>query len=239
MDRFPTTRWSWVLAAAAPGSPGSKAALEELCHAYWYPVYAMIRGRGYTPEDASDLSQDYFMRIMDGRLMRAADRDRGRFRSLLRKDCAYFLADHSDRLRSVKHGGGASFVRIDDAERRFSQELIFDQDPERLFDRAWAMSLLGRAFDRLARQEADAGRGDSFDRLKASLTEGMRSRPYAELAAEAGTTVGAIQAAIVRLRRRYREALRGEVASTLNTPTDAEIDEEIRTMLELLSSNRT
>ncbi|WP_435018597.1 RNA polymerase sigma factor [Tundrisphaera sp. TA3] len=237
MDRFPTTRWTLVSAAADPGSPGSKAALEELCIAYWYPVYAMIRGRGYTPEDASDLSQEYFIRILDGRLMRAADRGRGRFRSLLRKDCAYFLADHSDRLRSVKHGGGAAFLPIDDAERRFSQELSLDLDPERLFDRAWAVSLLGRAFDRLERQEVDAGRGDSFDRLKASLTEGMRSRPYAELAAEAGTTVAAVQAAIVRLRRRYREALRSEVASTLASPTDAEIDEEIRTMLELLSSD--
>jgi DNA-directed RNA polymerase specialized sigma24 family protein len=225
-----------IVAAGDPANPGSIGALAELCRVYWYPIYAMIRRRGHSPDDSGDLTQDFFTRLLDGRLIRAADRDRGRFRTFLRTDCGYFLSDQADRKRSIKHGGGARFVPIDgEAERRFSQELSDSSDPEVLFDRAWAVALLERAFDRLGRQEAEAGRGESFERLKTTLTDGSQSRPYAEIAADMATTVTAIQAAIVRLRRRYRAALRAEVASTLGTPTEPEIDDEIRSLWTVLS----
>lgn len=237
-SRFPSTCWSWVVAARQAGHPSSREALEGLCRSYWRPVYALIRHRGYQPGDAADLTQDYFARLLDGRLLRAADPGKGRFRTLLRTDCRYFLADEGDRRRSRKRGGQSRPVPFD-VEREGERGGILgareEDDPARLFDRSWALALLDRTLENLARREFDAGRGEWFLRLRSALVDAPDGRPYAEIAAELGTTVGAVQAAVVRLRKRYRQALRDEVAATLGDPSPEAIDDEIRTLREVVA----
>src|SRR5205814_9814480 len=141
-----------VLAAAAPAAPESRAALAELCAAYWYPIYALIRRRGHPPEEARDLAQDYFARLLEKGTLAAADRDRGRFRAFLKTDCGFFLADRRDRNAALKRGGGRATVSFDalDAEVRYRAEPADATTPERLFDRAWALTLLEGVLDRLA-----------------------------------------------------------------------------------------
>jgi RNA polymerase sigma factor (sigma-70 family) len=235
--RFPTTHWSWIAAAGERGTTEARAALADLCRAYWYPIYALIRRWGYAPADASDVTQEYFTRLIEGDLLRAADRTKGRFRTFLQTDCGYFLADLRDRRRATKRGGDSKFFSLDEAQAEgwFRREAADTLDPERLFDRAWAQALLHRAFARLAREEDEAGRGAAFDRLKVVLTDGPRAVPYAEIAEGLGTTVAAVQAAVVRLRGRYREALRSEVAATLGSSSEADIDEEIRSLFAVLA----
>jgi RNA polymerase sigma-70 factor (ECF subfamily) len=234
---FPSTRWSCILSAQDGGTPEGREALTEFCQAYWYPVYVLMRRRGHPPNDAADLTQRYFMRLIHGGLIRAADRDKGRFRAFLVADCRFFLADARDRDRAKKRGGGVTWFNIDakGAEARLGLEPSEEMNPDRLFDRAWALSLLGRTFDRLAADEVAAGRGPAFEQLKAVLTEGSRTTPYAEIASALDTTVTAVQSSVARLRRRYRAILRAEIAGTLADPTDAEIDEELRDLASALA----
>jgi RNA polymerase sigma-70 factor (ECF subfamily) len=234
---FPPTHWSWIFSARDGGTPEGRDALAQFCQAYWYPVYAMIRRRGHPPSDAADLTQQYFIRLIQGGLLRAADRDKGRFRAFLLADCRFFLANERDRARTKKRGGGVIRFTIDaeGAEARLGLEPSEEMNPQRLFDRAWALSLLGRALDRLAADEVAAGRGPAFEHLKAVLTEGSRTTPYAEIASALDTTVTAVQSSVARLRRRYRAILRAEIAGTLADPTDAEIDEELRDLASALA----
>jgi DNA-directed RNA polymerase specialized sigma24 family protein len=234
---FPTTRWSRVAAAGDPADPQARAALEELCRAYWYPLYALIRRKGHGPEEAADLTQDYFARLLDtGRLARA-DRSKGRFRAFLRADCGFFLAHRAERDRAWKRGGGAAPLWIDarDAEGRYLREPADPGlTPDRLFDRAWALRLLDGALEHLAREYADTGRAAQFEALQVVLSAGPRSVPYAALAARLGTTAGAVQAAVQRLRRRYRDVLRELVAATLEDPDEAAVEEELRALFAAL-----
>jgi RNA polymerase sigma-70 factor (ECF subfamily) len=234
---FPTTRWSRVVAAADPEAPEARSALGALCEAYWYPIYAFIRRHGHGPVDALDLTQDYFVRLLGSGLLAAADRGRGRFRSFLRTDCAYFLADERDRRLALKRGGGRRPLSIDaaGAEGRYRLEPADPLTPDRLFDRAWALALVERAMELLAREQADAGRGAAFEQLRVVLTDGPRTISYATLAERLGTTEAAIQQAIRRLRRRYRDILRAEIASTLDDPTEEAIGLEIRDLFAALS----
>jgi RNA polymerase sigma-70 factor (ECF subfamily) len=234
---FPATHWSCIVSARDAGTPEGREALAELCQAYWYPVYALMRRRGHPPSDAADLTQRYFMRLIQGGLLRAADRDKGRFRAFLLADCRFFLADERDRDRAKKRGGGVAWFTIDaeGAEARLGLEPSEEMNPDRLFDRAWALSLIGRAFDRLAADEAEAGRGPAFEHLKTVLTEGSRTKPHAEIAQALGTTVTAVQSAVARLRRRYRAILRAEIAGTLADPSEDEIDEELRALSSALA----
>ncbi len=236
MARFPTTRWGSVAEAADPARPGAGDALAEICRRYWYPVYSFIRSRGHSADEAADLTQDYFARLLEGRLLAEADSRKGRFRTLLRTDCGYFLSDQRDRRRAHKRGGSAEPLPLDveDAERRYRLDPPGGRDPASLFDRAWALEMLGRALDRLGREEAEAGRAAAFERLRAVLTDGPRAVPYAALAEGLGTTVSAIQSAVQRLRRRYRLALRAEVAATLGGPSEADVDDEILALFEIL-----
>lgn len=236
--RFPSTCWSWVVAAGQAGHPASREALEGLCRSYWRPIYALIRSRGYQPGDAADLTQDYFARLLDGRLLRAADPGKGRFRTLLRTDCGYFLSDEGDSRRTRKRGGQSRPVPFDverEGERRGGLEAHAEDDPARLFDRSWALALLERTLENLARREFEAGRGEWFLRLRSALVDAPGGRPYAEIAAELDTTVGAVQAAVVRLRKRYRQALRDEIAATLGDPSPEAIDDEIRALREVVA----
>jgi len=233
---FPTTRWSRVVAAGDPAAPESRAALAELCAAYWYPIYALIRRRGHPAEDSRDLAQDYFARLLEKGTLAAADRGRGRFRAFLKTDCGFFLADRRDRDAALKRGGGRATVSFDalDAEARYRAEPADATTPERLFDRAWALTLLEGVLDGLAAEHAEAGRGAWFERLRGVLTGGPGALPYAEVAAQLGTTEAAVQQAVRRLRKRYRDALRGRIAATLDTPDEAAIEGEVRDLFAAL-----
>ncbi len=233
---FPTTHWSRVAAAGDAGHPDARAALAELCAAYWYPVYALIRRRGHGPEAAADLAQDYFARLLEKGTLAAADPARGRFRSFLRADCGFFLADARDRRDRLKRGGGVAPVSIDarDAEDRYRVEPADDLTPERLFDRAWAVALLDRAMARLAAEYAASGRSALFERLEPALSPRPDAEPYAAIAARLGMTEAAVQQAASRLRKRYRAALREEVGATLRDPDGPAVEEEIRDLFAAL-----
>ena len=157
---FPTTHWSRVIAAGDPDTPEGREALAALCNAYWYPIYAYIRRRGHTPEQAQDLTQDFFAYVLERDLLAKADPDRGRFRSFLRAVFARHLANQRDRANARKRGGGRPALSIDacDAEGRYAREPAHELTPERIFDRSWALTLLGRVFDQLRREYDDAGR---------------------------------------------------------------------------------
>jgi DNA-directed RNA polymerase specialized sigma24 family protein len=232
--RFPTTRWSRVAAAAEPDPRG---ALAELCSAYWFPVYAFIRRRGHGPDDCLDLTQQYFTRLLEKGTVVAADPARGRFRTFLLTDCSFFLANSRDRAGALKRGGGRAVLSIDarDAEGRFCHEPAHDVTPERLFGRDWALSLLARALDRLAIGEEAGGRRALFEQLQGAITGGSHAVSYAEVAAQLAMTEAAVQQAVSRLRKRYREALRAEIVATLDDPSDLAIEAEIRDLFDALA----
>ncbi len=235
-DRFPTTHWSRVVAAADSACPGARAALEALCAAYWYPIYAFIRRRGHPADQALDLTQEYFARLIEADVLAAADRRKGRFRAFLRTDCGFFLGRSRERDRAAKRGSGRVPLSIDarDAEGRYLREPADGLTPERLFDRSWALGLLDDALGRLACEYADSGRAAQFDALQAVLSRGPQAVPYAELAARLGTTEASVQQAVLRMRRRYRAILREQVAATLDDPSEAAINDEIRDLFAAL-----
>ncbi len=232
--RFPTTRWSRVAAAADPGSPDSREALEELCATYWFPVYALVRRKGFDPDAALDLAQDYFARLLEKPVLAAADRHKGRFRAFLLADCTFFLANARDRDRRIKRGGGRRFVAIDatDAEGRYGAEPSHELTPERLFERTWALTLLAGVFDALRDEFESDGKLAAFDELKVVLEEGRGAVRYAEIAGRLGMSKGAVKVAVHRLRKRYRDLLRERIAATLDDP--AEVDDEIRALFDAL-----
>ena len=235
--RFPTTRWSRVLAAAGRSEPDAGAALAELCAAYWYPVYALIRRSGHDPDAAADLAQDYFTHLLEKGTLAAADPSKGRFRAFLRTDCNFFLADARDRAARLKRGGGVTPISIDarDAEGRYLVELADELTPERLFDRAWAEALLERALARLAAEYAGSGRAALFAQLEPALMPGPHAEPYAAIAERLGMTEAAVHQAASRLRRRHRARLREEAAATLHEPDDAAVEQEIRDLFAALA----
>jgi RNA polymerase sigma-70 factor (ECF subfamily) len=236
--RFPTTHWSWVNAAAEPSANDSAHALRDLCAAYWYPIYSLIRGLGYATHEAEDITQEYFVHLLNGATISAADQHKGRFRGFLRADCRFFLAHYRERQHALKRGGRVNLISLDtrEAEGRYQAEAQSTADPLRLFDRAWAHDLMAQALARLEREENEAGRGAVFQRLRSALTEAPHALPITALASELGKSVDAVQAAVQRLRKRYRVALRDEVAITLHEPSEAEIDEEIRDLFQSFES---
>ncbi len=234
--QFPTTRWSRVIQAGDPEAPQARESLAELCNAYWYPLYAYIRRRGYGPEQARDLTQDFFARALEKNLLAEADPARGRFRSFLRTVCAHFLANRRDREHARKRGGGRAVLSIDaaDAEGRYELELADGLTPERIFDRSWALTLLGRVLDQLGREYDEAGKTATFEALRGLLAGEPDVPSYAAVGARLGTSEGAARVAAHRLRRRYGELLRQEIAATLAEP--AEVDDEIRDLFAALEA---
>ena len=204
--RFPTTHWSRIAHAGDPDDPEARAAMAELCGAYWYPIYALIRRKGHDPDAALDLTQDYFARLLEKGTVAAADPDKGRFRSFLLADCSFFLADRRDRDRALKRGGGRPVFSIDarDAEGRFLREPSHDRTPEQIFERDWAMALIARVFDALERHYAGTGRSELFRRLKPLVAPGPDAAPRAAVAAELGLTEGNLRVALHRLRAALR-----------------------------------
>jgi RNA polymerase sigma factor (sigma-70 family) len=233
---FPTTRWSLVFQAGNPNASLARESLSELCGAYWYPLYAYIRRRGHDPEQARDLTQDFFARALEKGLLAEADASRGRFRSFLRTVCAHFLANRRDWEQARKRGGGRSVLSIDsvDAEGRYARELADELTPERIFDRSWALTLLGRVLDQLGREYDEAGKGATFAALRCLLSGDSELASYEAVAQRLGTSTGAARVAAHRLRRRYGDLLRQEIAATLLDPTG--VDDEIRELFAALDA---
>ncbi len=231
--KFPTTRWSRVVAA---GDGDAREALAELCAGYWFPLYAFIRRKGNDPERALDLTQGYFARLLERRTVAAADPARGRFRSFLMADCGHFLAHERERDQAGKRGGGRSVLSIDarDAEGRYALEPAHEETPERLFERDWALALLEGVLAGLRAEYERTGRGAVFEVLKGVLTGGGRAVPQSELARRLGTTEAAAQVAVHRLRKRYREAVRAAIAATV--ADEGEVEDELRTLFAALGA---
>jgi len=223
-----------VVTAISRDAEEAREALSGLCHAYWYPIYAYIRHRGYTPEDARDLTQDFFTYALERDLFARADPARGRFRAFLRTVCGRYLASRRDEKNTLKRGGDRCFVSIDpfDAERRYTCEPAHEMTAERIFDRTWALTLLDRVVERLRREYDEAGRAARYEGLIGLLTRDPESGSYAEIAKRLGTTEGNVRVAVHRLRRRYGLLLREEITSTLGD--SEQVEDEIRTLFEAL-----
>jgi RNA polymerase sigma factor (sigma-70 family) len=225
---FVTTHWSVVLSAREKDSPRSAAALETLCRTYWYPLYAYLRRQGRPPHDAQDLTQGFFARLLQKDYLKAAAREKGKFRTFLLVALKRFLANEWDREHALKRGGFTQVVSIDQevAESRFTAEPSHNVQPDVLFDRQWAMTLLERAMAQLQEEYVASGRAKLFEYLQSCLAREESALPYAEIAARLNLTEAAVKMAVHRLRNRYREILRAEVAHTVSSAE--EVEEEIR-----------
>jgi RNA polymerase sigma-70 factor (ECF subfamily) len=222
-----------VVSAGAPDRKKARSALVSLCDGYWYPLYAYLRRRGYPADQAQDLTQDFFVRVLEGRYLDRADPGKGRFRSFLLTSLKFFVADEEDRQRARKRGGGAVLpLEFSTGEERYQREPGHDETPERIFERRWAVSVLDRAVERLRNEFLHHGRPEHFERLKVFLL-GRSDAPYATLAGEMDTSEGALKVAIHRLRKRYRELLRLEIADTVADP--AEVESELRFLAAVLA----
>jgi RNA polymerase sigma factor (sigma-70 family) len=223
---FHTTQWSVVLAAGATGSDQALAALEQLCRAYWYPVFAYVRRCGHGPHDAEDMTQEFFHRLLDRHYLSQADPRRGRFRSFLLVAVKHFLANDWDRRQALKRGGRVTFISLVQLAGDHEPWLAAGDSPEQVFARSWALTFLDRVLARL-RADLEGGKaGESFEELKQFLVCDPTAAPYAQVAVRLGTTEGAVKMAVQRLRRRFAEVLREEIAHTVAGPE--EIEDEIR-----------
>lgn len=232
---FSTTHWSVVLAAGDHASPRSAEALERLCRAYWYPLYAYVRRKGHTSQDAEDLTQAFFAHFLEGNYLARASRERGRFRSFLLTSLQNFLGHEWERARAAKRGGGRPLLPWDElaAEGRYQLEPASDLTPDKIFEQRWAATIFQKALAELQRETAQAGNSEQFERLKRFLSAKAQAGDYAEAAAGLGMTPGAVGVAVHRLRQRYGELVREEIAHTVGTP--AEVEEEMRYLVELVS----
>jgi DNA-directed RNA polymerase specialized sigma24 family protein len=232
--RFATTRWSLVIAAGSRAEPGAAAALAALCETYWFPVYAFVRRSGHSTQDAQDLTQAFFARMIEKNDVGTADPARGRFRAFLLTSVRNFLANQRDAAAAQKRGGGAVHIPIefDDGERRYRLELPDHETPERLYERRWALSTLAAAMNLVAAEYQAADRRGLFDHLKPFLA-GVEPDSYVTLATELDTTEGALRVALHRLRRAYASALRSVVSETVESPSD--VDEELRYLVRVVS----
>lgn len=231
---FATTRWSVVLAARDREAPVARQALESLCTSYWYPLYAFTRRQGYDHDAAGDLTQAFFMRLLQTDMLRTVECERGRFRAFLLACMRHFLANERDRAEASKRGGGRSSLSIDMAiaEQRFDREPWHGLTPEKSYHRRWALTLLEEVLRRVRDDYVERGQQQLFDLLQPLITPRAAEsfRPVAELA---NMSEGAVRVAVHRLRRRYGEALRQEIARTVDDP--AEIDHEIRELFAALA----
>ncbi|MEK7676003.1 MAG: sigma-70 family RNA polymerase sigma factor [Verrucomicrobiota bacterium] len=227
-SRFPPTHWSVVLTAGCPDDTRSREALAKLCATYWYPLYAFVRRLGYRPEDAQDLTQAFFEHLLAHHALVTVDRAKGKFRSFLLASLRHFLADERDRAQAQKRGGGCACVPLDAAaaESRYRLEPADRDSPDKLFERTWALALMEQVLERLRAEQIVADKRAQFDLLRDGLMGDPDAPRYAELAVQLGVSEDAVKMAVSRLRRRYRELLRQEIAPTVGTP--AEIEEEIR-----------
>lgn len=231
--RFVTTQWSVVLAAATASSTTARRALAVLCEKYWPPLYNFIRRQGYSPEDAQDLTQGFFASLLSSESLKNVGPDRGRFRSFLLASMKHYLSSERKRSRAQKRGGGQLPFSLD-FSREEDQLRIEPADPltpERIYERRWVLALLDSTLARMAEEARERGEAETFKRLRPYLTREEPLAPYAEVAAVLGSTEGAVKVAVHRLRKRFAELLRAEIAETLSNSET--IDEEIQYLFTL------
>ncbi len=233
-SRFSTTHWSVVLLAGQGESPQAATALEKLCRTYWYPLYAYARRRGHSPPDGEDLTQQFFAAFLEKKYFGLANPDRGRFRSFLLASFKHFLANEYHRSHAAKRGGGARVISWDaaDTEERYRHEPASETTPDRLFDRTWVLTLLEKVMKELQQEYLRGGKGKLFGALEVFLSGGKAEGTYTEIGAELQMSESAIKMAVSRLRQRYGERLRSEIAHTVAGP--AAVEEELRHLFSTL-----
>lgn len=229
-DIFVTTRWTVVLQAGRRSSPHSDRALADLCQQYWYPLYAYVRRRVNSREDAEDLTQGFFASFLAKNYLEGLSAERGKFRAFLLAALKHFLANEWDKAGRQKRGGGVQHLSLDwqQADERFHFEPPDHATPDRLFDREWALALLERVIQRLQTECVAQGRAELFAQARGYLMVGEAAIPYAQAATKLGMDEGAVRVAVHRLRKRYRELLREEIAQTVNDP--AQVKEELKSL---------
>lgn len=234
---FATTQWSMVLTAGHDSAPAARAALEELCRAYWYPLYAFLRRSGHSAADAEDLIQGFFERLIEHDWLTTADPAKGRFRSFLLVCLKRYVGGQARMMRAQKRGGQNVFVSLDDedAARRYEAEDAEGLAPDEVYDRRWALTLLEQGWDCLREECQASGKRPLFEYLRAGQSDGATVRNQAELARDLQLTESALKSALFRLRARYREILRQEVTQTVSDPHD--VDDEIRHLLNVVSDS--
>jgi RNA polymerase sigma-70 factor (ECF subfamily) len=235
-DYFVTTRWTVILAAGQRSTPQADQALEDLCRTYWYPLYAYVRRQGNSREDAEDLVQGFFVRFLEKNYLEDLASKKGKFRAFLLAALKHFLANERDRLGRQKRGGHVQHVPFDsqNAETRYQSDPADRLSPDKLYDRAWALTVLEKVITRLRDESIAEGKEALFEHLKPFLMAGKGAVPYAQAATGLGMAEATVRVAVHRLRRRYRAILREEVSQTLAEPAQA--DEEMRSLLEAFSN---
>ena|ERR1051325_3056715 len=233
--QFTTTHWSAVIAAAELPSPENSLALTELCRGYWYPLYAYVRRKGYEVPDAQDLTQEFFARLLEKNYLGSVDRRKGKFRSFLLASLEHFLAKEWTRAHRLKRGGGQTIIAWDgcDPEERYKLEPADDWTAERIYERRWALTVLEQAMSALELEYKVAGRQNLFESLKVFISGEEDEISYSNLAAHLQMNEGAVRVAVHRLRQRYGDSVRNELAKIVQRIED--IDEELRHLLEALS----
>jgi len=231
---FVTTHWSVVLAAGQRDSPQAAAALETLCRGYWYPLYAYVRRRGFEPEDAQDLTQEFFAQLLRKNYPARANPAKGKFRTFLLHALKQFLLDQRERASTLKRGRGQVFFSIDEEppEARYRLEISDELTPEKLFGRRWAQSVLDQALDRLRSEYVASGKEKDYEVLRSFGPGEQCALTYAEAAVRLGVSESAVKSMIHRLRLRHRELVRAVIAQTV--PTVAEIEEELQYLVAVL-----
>ena len=225
---FPNTRWTLVNALGGEDSSGAELAMEQLCRMYWYPVYVFVRRNGRGAEEAKDLTQDFFVRLIEREDLKRTDQEKGRLRSYLMKSINNMLANEYRRRLTVKRGGGSEPLPLDTvgAEDRYSKEGGRALTPEACFERRWALTVMQNALDRLEEEYVRAGKAELFESLKDYLADAAPYGGYSKIAGALGMSPGAVQVAAHRLRKRYRQCLQVQIAHTVSTP--AEVEDELR-----------
>ena len=235
VEQFGTTRWNVVLLAGEEASPRAAVALEQLCRTYWYPLYAYLRRLSYGPQDAHNLTEGFFARLLGKNPGAAVDGRKGKFRSFVLASLHHFLAYERDRANDAKHTGNQvpTLIEARDAECRYLQEPLPDLSPDRIFERQWAITVLERALARLREEQATAGNTRHFAMLKKFLTSDAGDKAYGRVAEELNVPAGSVAVTVHRMRQRYRELVRAEIADTVAGTGD--IDDETRWLVAALS----
>jgi RNA polymerase sigma-70 factor (ECF subfamily) len=234
---FNTTHWSVILLASEEQSPQSREALEILCRTYWNPIYSFIRRRGNPPEDARDLTQKFFAFLLGRNDLRTLDAAKGRFRTFLLTTLVHFLSNEFDYSHAAKRGGGREVVHLDqvDSEQSYLRQASSQLTPDRLFDQRWALTIIERALEHLKEQQILSGKGEQFDQLKSYLTDDPDEGEYEVVARRLGITCQTLAVRVHRMRQRFRELVRADVAQTVESPL--EVEQEMRHLFEALSDS--
>jgi RNA polymerase sigma factor (sigma-70 family) len=233
--QFTTTHWSVILAAGHDSSPGAHEALEQLCRTYWYPLYAYLRRRGLAEHDAQDVTQGFLTQLLERDSLKFVSQERGKFRSFLLASLNFFLADQRDKAGAGKRGGGLPVISLDglEAEDRYRLEPSDEQDPERIFERRWALTVLDQVMDRLHAEYQHADKDRLFEHLQPFLLGERSHATYREVGAKLGLSEGAVKMAILRMRQSYRDLFRQVIAETV--ADRAKVDEELRFLFSVIA----